>query len=644
MKKEVMKHMKLFKLTTILLVLLLAAMVLVPMVSAAPDKILPDKNFVNVDTATSVANIYVEQFSATIPEFNNWKGATVRKATTYYDLKGTESAYSFDVLVNGQYAGYLMVSATRDNYPVLEFSKEKTPDREITAQNNAKVLAITDAKTRKATLGEGRPVYLGATFYYMQYPVQKAGALKGSQQTSDETILVDLNENKVVDPKKTLRVSTQMKSTEAQSGLALDKDAIQKIQQQKKLDAQTEWNTVDTEIKLNNGKQNIQKLQDEKLSATSSSGTTQKSAFSPQYTGSGKNIANVPNFNNLIGCHPDSAAMILAYYRNVHNFNRFPSDNYALSQELATAMGTFWGFTWNNNVEPGIEKVTKNHNYNFDVQQDSNFNFDKSKIEINNDHPYILAVSVCQNFFGPHIPWPDGYTDDYFYLNHAVTARGYYEITQSNIPGASNTQWIYCNDAQTRYVMIRVGSWFQAHPFWVHPPPSLPAVVPLCKAGDAFDATKYPQNHPQSDPMTFTCNWDGNGRVYLSGSSSSLIGTYADDGFTVDTPKGIQFDAAGHSAQQHPPLEITSGMNTGSNSLTLIVRNYQGLSMSYGSSTGIGTDQTPYIIEVNDPSMIASAQSSALKAVSFVPNSTSLKGNMPARIVSETTNTTVSNG
>jgi len=173
---------------------------------------------------------------------------------------------------------------------------------------------------------------------------------------------------------------------------------------------------------------------------------------------------------------------------------------------------------------------------------------------------------------------------------------------------------------------------------------SLPPIVPLCPAGTPFDANKYPQNWPQSDPMTFTCNWDGNGRVYLSGSSSALIGTYADDGFTVDTPKGIQFDAEGHYAHQHAPLELTSGLNPGSNTLTLIVRNYQRLSMSYGSSTGIGTDQVPYIIEVNDRSMIASAQSSPLKEMTFVANSTALPENPPVDEVSIEMNSTVSNG
>jgi hypothetical protein len=148
---------------------------------------------------------------------------------------------------------------------------------------------------------------------------------------------------------------------------------------------------------------------------------------------------------------------------------------------------------------------------------------------------------------------------------------------------------------------------------------NLPEIVPLCQSGTPFDSTAYPQDWPQSDPMVFTCNWDGNGRVYLSGDQSSLIGTYADDGFTVDTPNGIQFDAEGHWAHQHPPLEITAGMNPGFNTLTVIVRNWQGLSMSYGSANGIGIDQTPYIIEVNTPvNIVSAAKGSSEELPSFI--------------------------
>lgn len=154
-------------------------------------------------------------------------------------------------------------------------------------------------------------------------------------------------------------------------------------------------------------------------------------------------------------------------------------------------------------------------------------------------------------------------------------------------------------------------------------------IIPLCQAGTAFDATMYPQDWEESDPMTFSCTWDGNGNVYLSGSSSNLIGTYADDGLTIDTPNGIQFDAEGNYAQAHPPLDITNGMNPGSNTLTLIIRNYQGLSMSYGSSTGIGTDQVPYIIEVNDPTMIAAIKASTLTAAKISRDNSTLNRTLP---------------
>lgn len=149
---------------------------------------------------------------------------------------------------------------------------------------------------------------------------------------------------------------------------------------------------------------------------------------------------------------------------------------------------------------------------------------------------------------------------------------------------------------------------------------NLPAVVPLCPAGTPFDANVYPQNTPQSNPMTFQCNWDGNGRVYISGSPSVLNGVRADDGFTITIqPSGATFDAQPHYACAHNILELTSGMRPGLNTFTLVVKNWMGLSMSYGSSTGTGTDQTPYIIQVNSPTMTTAVEKlSAEELPSFI--------------------------
>jgi hypothetical protein len=166
-----------------------------------------------------------------------------------------------------------------------------------------------------------------------------------------------------------------------------------------------------------------------------------------------------------------------------------------------------------------------------------------------------------------------------------------------------------------------------------------PAIVPLCKAGTAFDAYMYAQDSPQSAPMVLNCYWNGNGRVFLSGDKAALIGTYADDGFTVDTPSGMQFDAEGRYAHQHAPLELTAGMHKGWNTLTLIIRNYQRLSMSYGASAGFVTDQVPYIIQVNDPSLIpAASQSLTAKTAAIAGTS------LPAGTLAVPANVTLSDG
>ncbi|MDD5142911.1 hypothetical protein [Methanoregula sp.] len=150
---------------------------------------------------------------------------------------------------------------------------------------------------------------------------------------------------------------------------------------------------------------------------------------------------------------------------------------------------------------------------------------------------------------------------------------------------------------------------------------SLPPIVALCPAGTAFDATKYPQNWPQSDPMTSQCYWDGNGKVYISGDPASLTGVRADDGFIVQIqPSGAQYDAQPHYATVHNIIDLTSGMTPGQNTITIIVKNWCGLSMSYGSATGIGTTQTPFIIQVNTQTMSLSAteKQSADEMPSFI--------------------------
>ncbi|MFA6331978.1 MAG: hypothetical protein WCX22_03420 [Methanoregula sp.] len=152
---------------------------------------------------------------------------------------------------------------------------------------------------------------------------------------------------------------------------------------------------------------------------------------------------------------------------------------------------------------------------------------------------------------------------------------------------------------------------------------SLPPIVPLCPAGTPFDSSKYPQNTAQSDAMTFSCNWDGAGQVYISGDPSALTGVYADDGYIITIqPSGKTFDAPEHWAHQHPVIELTSGMTPGTNTFTLIVKNWQSLSMSYAAwNSGSTTNfQNPYIIQVNTQTLstLVTKEQSADELPSFI--------------------------
>lgn len=122
--------------------------------------------------------------------------------------------------------------------------------------------------------------------------------------------------------------------------------------------------------------------------------------------------------------------------------------------------------------------------------------------------------------------------------------------------------------------------------------------IPLCSAGTPFDSSVYPQNTPRSDPMHFTCNWDGRGDVYLSGYDDRLACIWADDTISIKIqPSGKGF-TRGYSASCHPYINLTSGMTKGENTFTLTIINSQLLSMSYGYVGSVGEAQNPTILQV----------------------------------------------
>ena len=127
--------MKYMKISIVLQALLLAAMVIVPCVSAVEDNGLQDAvnvfssekmQRVDISEAQSIASANVKLMADQGDEFADWNAASVQYSTSYFDLDNQITAYSFDVIVDGKYDGYILTSATTQNYPELTQCKKQT--------------------------------------------------------------------------------------------------------------------------------------------------------------------------------------------------------------------------------------------------------------------------------------------------------------------------------------------------------------------------------------------------------------------------------------------------------------------------------------------------------------------------------------
>lgn len=74
----------------------------------------------------AVVNKFIARISTT-DDFRDWKDARIGKTTPVYDVNENITAYIVELVKDGDYAGYIVVSAKKTNYPILEFSKGKSP-------------------------------------------------------------------------------------------------------------------------------------------------------------------------------------------------------------------------------------------------------------------------------------------------------------------------------------------------------------------------------------------------------------------------------------------------------------------------------------------------------------------------------------
>jgi len=368
------QKMQLGKFNILLLALLVAAMAIVPIVSA-----INNEKAISSTTAQHIAEMHMQTVAKTSKNYAEWERGKLQPSTIYYDLMDQKTAYLFNVFVNGSYSGYILASATRDNYPVLEYSRGKVPDAEpeTLSRSQSVVQSSIDTKTQKT--GSPKLLYLGGTFYYAQYPVID------SRGTTVDTKTVDLHDNSVVN----LTEQANLHPINADEQLAHDTEQAKKANQM--------WNSLEA----------------------SNRNTSMAAAEVVSVAAGSKSIPGVPLYSQPLNnyCAPTSAAMVLSYWDS-HGYPNIPDSSSTLISELATAMGTSTSSgTPIHNVDDGMRTVSTNHGYGstLSFDEDGWVTFSDVTTEINANKPFVLTM------------WGGGtaYGRSQAYGDHSVAVIGY---------------------------------------------------------------------------------------------------------------------------------------------------------------------------------------------------------------------------
>ena len=401
--------MKTLKIGVMLLALLLAAMAMIPMVSADNPNDQRDKTPVTLDYATKVAQLHLNDVAAGLPQFTEWTGASVEYDMTFYNTTGDISAYSFSVTKDGKKLGFILVSGIKENYPILEFGKgELLPGN---AKETAKLIAEKDAEKNSYNLNSVKYLYLGSTFYYAQYSVTDSLKKVNGYVTIDlyNEVIVDLKNNDVA------------VLPEADSG----SDAIS---------VKDAWAIIDKKI-----------------------GLLDTGAAVPESILGTDTIYWVPLYDQPSGypnsCAPTASGMVLSYWRS-EGYTNFPSNGDTLILELYSAMGTdpVLG-TFDSNIEPGIESVSQDHGYTINAVPDTgSFLFSEVKSEVTADRPIHLAMHGAGTAIG-------GSTA---YGNHSVAVVGWADGSFNALE--INDGW---STAESRYITFN--NWASTYPVYVRP-------------------------------------------------------------------------------------------------------------------------------------------------------------------------------
>jgi len=417
------------KTLVILLALLLAGMVVAPVVSAgeqSTQSAVYNGQITNVTTseAAAIAELNVKDLAITVPDFSEWNRSSVHLAKTYFDLNDQPTAYAFEIVVDGKYDGYILISANTGNYPVLEVTKGTIPGTEATAISKSQQAADTIASEDHLTVTDSKPVYLGSLSYYRKYSTTNRSGQK------DRDIFMDEHSG-------TIMKSIQKSANETTPANTAE---YKQLQVQKKADIQAQWD-----------KQRLL------LSGESAERTALLNSI--QATRSSNYVYGVPYFiqdSTYNGCSPMSGAMIVSFW-STHGYSALPSARETLFTQLANEMGTgsSWpldGSTWPWRIAPGISRVFYTYTSLTPASNDYLPGWSGFVSEINSGRPFELSMRNGGTSVGGSQP----------YGQHSVAVVGYVSSINNFI--TIHDTWDASNDR-----LLQDNSWSNIMATWVRP-------------------------------------------------------------------------------------------------------------------------------------------------------------------------------
>ena len=349
----------------VVLVLVMLRSVVSPVMAKTSDA-------VNQSEAKAVVEKFIARISM-VSNFKDWKNAKIGKVIVAYDVDESKSAYIFELVKDGKYVGYIVVSAKKTNYPILEFSKGKSP------LMRAKELGIKVEEV----------YYLSGLTYIFEE--------KGKYY--------DLNKKKVDFNKIKESVKEVMKDEKVRKHLA-----------NRALEAKKQWEMYSSDaVTLFSYKEKYIPdvpafLWDDGCSPTSA-------AMVLEYWGE----HGYPNLD-----HPDWWYFEPTDINNGTQFDDPPNEHTDLTEELHYAMGTDneTGFTWWFYIDDRINKVCKKYGYsdwasNQWLPQPS---WSDVTNEINASRPFVLSMWYGGTESGHDQPYGD----------HTVACVGYAINTNTN--------------------------------------------------------------------------------------------------------------------------------------------------------------------------------------------------------------------